>query len=107
MELPTEAGPPQEIEHRLVLHHIGRSDEHAHNDARLAAIDDIMIVIAQPGAPTLQAHWRGIRIRRARHQCGGALIPLMRWPLWIQACFVQQLPSGAVLLAKRCGGLEG
>ena len=50
-QLPAEADPPQQIEHRLVLHDVGRRDQRGEDDAALAAVDDVVVVVAQAGRP--------------------------------------------------------
>jgi hypothetical protein len=47
-QLPAEADAMEGVEHRLVIHDIRRRDERLQDNARLAAIDDIVVVIAEP-----------------------------------------------------------
>ena len=49
-DLPAEADPPQQVAHRLVLHDVGRGDEGSEDDAALAAIDDVVVVVAEADA---------------------------------------------------------
>ena len=46
-QLPAEARPPQQVEGRLVLLHLGRGDQGGQDDPGPAAIDDVVVVIAQ------------------------------------------------------------
>ena len=40
MQLPPEAHAPQQIQHRLVVHHLRGRHQHLEDDARFASIDD-------------------------------------------------------------------
>ena len=73
-QLPAEARPPQQIEHRLVLHHLAGGHQHPHNDAAFAAIDDIVRLVAQMSSAALEAHRRGVGIGRADTQISSALV---------------------------------
>ena len=48
-ELAPEADPPQQIQHRLVLHDIGRGHERSQDDPPLPAVHDVVVVVAQAG----------------------------------------------------------
>jgi hypothetical protein len=39
-QAPAEACVPEQVEHRLVVHHLGGRHQHRQDDARLAAVDD-------------------------------------------------------------------
>jgi hypothetical protein len=57
MKLAPEADPPQQIQHRLVFHDIGRGHEGGQDDAPLATIDDVMVVVAQARLPPSPSGW--------------------------------------------------
>ncbi len=46
-EAPAELDPPELVEHRLVLHHIRRRDQRVEDDARLPAVDHVVVMIAK------------------------------------------------------------
>ena len=46
-QLAPEADPPEQVAHRHVLHHVGRRDQGGEDDAGLAAVDDVVVVVAQ------------------------------------------------------------
>ena len=71
-QLPAEADPPQQIQHGLVLHHLGRRDERGEDDPGLPAVDDVMVVVAQIQPATAVAHERGVRIGDAGAEVGHA-----------------------------------
>jgi hypothetical protein len=62
MEPPPEACAKDEIKHRLVLDDLPWRHQHPHNDAALAAIDDVVYLVAQVGASTFEAHRRRIGV---------------------------------------------
>ena len=49
-QLPAEPGPPEQVERRLVLLHLGRGHQGGQDDPRLAPIDHIVVLVAQAGA---------------------------------------------------------
>jgi hypothetical protein len=52
-----------EVEHRLVFHHVGRGDERIQNDARPSTIDDVMVVVSEPDFGSVScAHGHGVRV---------------------------------------------
>ena len=58
-DLPAEADPPQQIAHRLALHDVGRRHQGGEDDPALAAIDDVVVVVAEADArpsPTSARH---------------------------------------------------
>jgi hypothetical protein len=77
LEFPAKAGAKDEVAHGLVIRYFRRSHKHLENDPGFASIDDIVHMIAQVRAATLQAHRRRIRISRADPQVGRALIVAM------------------------------
>ena len=52
-QLPAEAGAKDEVAHGLVIHDLRRRHQHLENDARFAAIDDVVNMVAQVRASTL------------------------------------------------------
>ena len=70
-DLPAEADPPQQIAHRLVLHDVGRGDEGGEDDAALAAIDDVVVVVAEADRAPVP-HRGGIGIGGADAEVAGA-----------------------------------
>ena len=46
-QLAPEADPPEQVPQRHVLHHVGRGHQRGEDDARLAAVDDVVVVVAQ------------------------------------------------------------
>src|SRR5215212_650877 len=77
-ELPPEARPPEQVERRLVLLHLGGCDECGEDDARLAAIDDVVVMIAQMRASAPLEHWRGIGVGGADAEVSGPLVGAAR-----------------------------
>ena len=62
--------PPQQVQHRQVLHHLGRRDERGEDDPRLATVNDVMVVVPQIQAATAVAHEGGIGIGDAGPEVG-------------------------------------
>jgi hypothetical protein len=76
MELAAEADSPQQVQHWLVFHDIGRRHQGSEDDAPFAAIDDVVVVVAQAslaGGP----HRRGVGISCADPEVAGAPISAM------------------------------
>ena len=48
--------PPDHIEEGHVLHHVGSCDENPQNDTRLAAINQIVVAVAQVHTVAVLAH---------------------------------------------------
>lgn len=44
---PQEAGAPEQVEHRRVLGDLKRGDQSVQDDPRLAAIDDVVSIVAE------------------------------------------------------------
>ena len=74
LEFPAKARAKDEVAHGLVIHDFGWGHQHLENNPRFAAIDDIVYMVAQVRASTLQSHRRGIRISRADPQVRCALV---------------------------------
>src|SRR5450759_4081092 len=64
-KLVAEDGPPQLVAEGLILHDIPRSDERMENETGLAAIDQIVILIAKGGPAIPHQHRRCIGISPA------------------------------------------
>ena len=64
MQVPPKPGSLEEVLHRYVLHDVGRGDERGENDPRLAAIDDVVVVVAQSRCPAIR-HERCVGVGRA------------------------------------------
>ena len=62
-----------------------------HDDALLAAVDDIVVVVAQAG-PSPGAHRRGVGIGRTDPKIGRAPVAADRRPVRVQAPLLQQPP---------------
>jgi len=92
MEVPPKPDSPEEVLHRDVLHDVGRGDERGENDPCLAAIDDVVVVVAQRRRAAIR-HERGIGVGRADAQIGLALIALDRRAVGVQASLVEELPD--------------
>jgi hypothetical protein len=69
---------PEQVLHRLVLHHLARGDQHREDNAASPAIDDRVGLVAQVGSAALEAHRRRIRIGGADAEISGALV-VVRW----------------------------
>src|SRR3954470_1215006 len=74
MEFPAESRPPQEIDGRLVVLHLGWRHPRGQDDASLPTVDDIMVVVAQTDATTAGSQWGGVRVGGARPIVGGPSI---------------------------------
>ena len=74
MEFPAEAGPPEEIECRLVILHLGRGDQNRQDDARLPTINDVVIVVTQMRASVAWSERRRIGIGRTDPVIGDAAV---------------------------------
>ena len=59
-QLPAKARSPEQVERRLVLLHLGRGDQGGEDDPRPAAIDDVVVLVAQARAALPQRHRRGV-----------------------------------------------
>jgi hypothetical protein len=64
-QTPTEAGMPEQIQHRMIVHHLPGGHQDRQNDAPFASIDHIMGMIAQMGSSSFEAHRRRVRISSA------------------------------------------
>jgi hypothetical protein len=62
-DLSAEADAPEQIAHRHVVAHVDRGDEGGEDDASLAAVDDVVVVVAEGGAGS-GAHRGRVRIGR-------------------------------------------
>src|SRR5207248_842016 len=62
---PTKAGVPEQIQHRMIVHHLPRGHQDRQNDATFASIDHIMGMIAQVGSSSFEAHRCSIGISGA------------------------------------------
>jgi hypothetical protein len=74
MEFPAEAGPPEEIECRLVILHLGRGDQDRQDDARLPTINDVVIVVTQMRASVAWSERRRIGIGHTDPVIGDAAV---------------------------------
>ncbi len=112
-QLAAEADPPQQVPHRLVLHDVGRRDQRGEDDPGLAAVDHVVVVVAQ-ARPGLDAHRRGVWVGRARpasRRCAGRRRAAGRRrvePPFGQeipprsAAWPDRRPSAAVRAGRRC-----
>src|SRR5436190_24065534 len=64
-QFPAEARAKDEVAHGLVIHDLRRRHQYLEDDARFAAIDDIVGMISQMRASSFQSHRRRIRISGA------------------------------------------
>src|SRR5215207_10309207 len=64
-DLPAEADAPEQVEEWEVLHHVGWGHQDLEDDARLAAVDGVVVVVAEAQPALLVRHERGIGVRRA------------------------------------------
>jgi len=96
-QFPTKAGPKDEVAHGLVIHDFRRRHQHLENDARFAAIDDVVHVVAQVRPSILQAHGGGIRIRGADFEVRCPLVETMNLPLLPTFLRNPVVPRGIVL----------
>ncbi len=55
-EVPPEATVLQQVQHRLIVHHLRRRDQHAENNAGFAAINRVVGVIPNRGPATFLVH---------------------------------------------------
>ena len=81
VQFPAEAHTPEQIEHRLVVHDLGRSDQCRQDDATLASIHDLRCMVAQVKAAVLEAHRGGIGIGRTDLKVGSTLVEAMDFSL--------------------------
>ena len=91
-ELAAEADPPEQVPQRHVLHHVGRGHQGGEDDARLAAVDDVVVVVAQ-ARPVPGPHRRGVGVGRADPEVGRAPVAADRRPVRVQPPLLQQLPG--------------
>ena len=92
---------PELVEEGLVLHDITRHHQAAQDDTRSAAIDQIVVLIAQHCAPGRQLHQGRIRIGPAHHASGNALIAGRERPIGAVIDRLHYIP----MLARRRLGL--
>src|SRR5260370_38006333 len=59
-EFPTEASSPEQIQDRLILHHLGRSDKNFEDNPCFPSIHDVMGMVAQLGPTGFAIHHRRI-----------------------------------------------
>src|SRR5258708_16431936 len=94
LELRREAVTPQQVAHRLVIHDLRRRHQYLEDDARFAAIDDIVGMIPQMRASPFQPHRRRIRIRGADFEVRRSLVKAMHLPLLLTFLCDPIVPSG-------------
>ena len=97
-QLPAEARPPEQVERRLVLLHLGRRDQGGEDDPGLAAVDDVVVLVAQVRAAVPERHRRGVGIGRADAEIGRAPVGAAR----LGAVGAPSLPDPVVALRRRC-----
>src|SRR3954466_4863087 len=77
-QLPAEPRPPEQIEGGLVFLYLRRSHQGGEDDPGAAAIDEVVVLIAQPRASFSVRHRRGIGIGRAGPEIGCAPVRTAR-----------------------------
>ena len=73
-DLPAEAGAPEHVQEGLVLHHVGRGHQDLEDDAGLAAVDGVVVVVAEVQATLLVRHQGGVGIGGAGLEVGATPI---------------------------------
>jgi hypothetical protein len=76
-QLPTEADAPQQVEHRLILHHLAGRHQYRQDDPSLAAIHHIVGLVAQMCAAPFEADGRRIGIGGADAKISDLLVAAM------------------------------
>jgi len=78
VELPAEPRPPEQVERRLVVLHLGRRHQRGQHGPGLAAVDHRVVVIPEARAALGRAPRRRIRVGRPGAEVGGAPIRTAR-----------------------------
>ena len=73
-DLPAEADPPEHVQERQVLHHVGRGHQDLEDDAGLPAIHGVVVVIPKVEPALLERHQGGVGVGGAGLEVGAAPI---------------------------------
>jgi len=103
--LPPKVDPPQQVTHRLALHDIGRGDERSDDDAALAAVDDVMVVVDETNRAPVR-HGGGIRVGRTDSKVIRASLAAVGGAVRIEPALFQESPWRIVLCTSFLGLLE-
>src|SRR2546423_11410687 len=60
LDAPTEQHRPEEVKHRVIVHHFAWHDQYPQDDATFASIHHVVRMVAQVGSTSLEAHWGSI-----------------------------------------------
>ena len=77
-QLPAEPRPPEQVERRLVVLHLGRRHQRGQDDPRLAAVDDVVVVVAEVRAAVARRQRRGVGVGGAGPEVGRAPVGAAR-----------------------------
>ena len=90
--------------HRLVLHDVGRGDEGGEDDAPLAAIHDVVVVVAEANRAPVP-HRGGIGIGGADPKVAGASVAAVGGTVRIEPPLLQQ-PPWRIALSRHALGID-
>src|SRR5215204_2908572 len=76
VELPPEAGAPEQVEHRRIFRNLKGRDQSIEDDPRLAAVHDVVVVVAEVRTLALPAfHRGGVGVGCTSHEVPLAPVP--------------------------------
>jgi hypothetical protein len=97
---PAEHYPTQQIKHRLVLHDICRSHDGMENDARLAPVRHVMVVVSQGYLMPTRLHGDCVGIGRTHLSAALALIAMGVRSVRVESTFFELIPAGIVAVPQ-------
>src|SRR5690242_2673566 len=96
-ELATEQSATELVEQDLVLGHVARRHQAVEDDSGLAAVDQVVILVAEDSAPIPHRHGRRIRVGAADLARGEPTVRPGRRAVLVQSTRLQEVaPSGTV-----------